>query len=200
VNFHTMINVPNFNSIQMKKKLLLFTIVLISSFFNQVFGQGIYFKGCVNQDLTPGYTLSADGSVTDDEITRSIFKSALGDYGELITIKWNVSSNQWEILHNAFDPDDEAYNELLYYSSVATYPNPPNLSIGDWVNASGSGCDPLNTTNGSQLSGDVADTLPGININPTLTGLPSELTITEDAPPAVPPSEFDISSVVIEDP
>src|SRR5690606_38363132 len=50
------------------------------------------------------------------------------------------------------------------------------------------------------LSGDVADTLPGININPTLTGLPSELTITEDAPPAVPPSEFDISSVVIEDP
>src|SRR5690606_17488963 len=110
------------------------------------------------------------------------------------------SSNQWEILHNAFDPDDEAYNELLYYSSVATYPNPPNLSIGDWANASGSGCDPLNTTNGLQLSGDVADTLPGININPTLTGLPSELTITEDAPPAVPPSEFDISSVVIEDP
>lgn len=186
--------------ILMKNKLLLFTIVLCSSFFNQVFGQSIYFEGCLNQDLTPGYTLSADGSIIDDGITRNIFKSVLGNYEELITIKWDASSDQWEIFHNAFDPDDEAYNELMYYSSVATYPNPPNIAIGNWTKIDEFGCDPLDATPG-ELSGDVADTLPGINIDPTVTGLPSELTITEDAPPFVPPdnSEFNIVSAHVDD-
>lgn len=182
----------------MKNKLLLFTILLCSSFFNQTFGQDIHFKGCVNEDLTPSYTLSADGNVTDDEITRTTYKSDYGNYGEVITIKWNVTSDRWEIFHNDFDPNNEKFNDLLYFSSVATYPNPPNITIGNWANGNVYNCDPLDATHG-ELSGDVADTPPGINIDPTVTGLPSELTITEDAPPFVPPSGFDISSAVVGD-
>ena len=186
----------------MKNKLLLFfTIALCSGFLYQGFGQDITFVGCTNEGLgSDGYRLSPYGSTTDEGITRTTYRSEPNSqaYFEVIIIRWNSILDRWEILHNAFDPNVEASNELIYFSSVATYPNPPNIAIGNWTNSfEYYPCDPLDATHG-ELSGDVADTAPEINIDPTVTGLPAEITITED-PPLIDIYEFDISSTQIDD-
>lgn len=182
----------------MKKFLLLFIVVICSSFLSKAFGQSIHFEGCVNVGLSDsGYTLNPDGSITDDGITRTTYESAPNSQGyfEVIIIRWNATLDRWEIFHNADDPDNETANELLYFSSVATFPNPPNIAIGNWTNDFEEyACDPLDASHG-ELSGDVADTPPGINVDPTLTGLPAEVTVEEDALTDV----FDISSVMIND-
>src|SRR5690606_36657461 len=118
------------------------------------------------------YLLTEKGSFIDDGITRNTYKSdpGDGDYGEIMMIQWNDVLDRWEILHNAFDPNVDDSNELLYYSSVATYPYPPNIAIGNWTNSfEYYSCDPLDATHG-ELYGDVADTATGINIALSLTG------------------------------
>lgn len=180
----------------MKNKLLLFfTIALCLGFLYQGFGQNITFEGCENVDLSSSYSLTETGSITDDGIVRNSYRSdpEEGNYGEAIIIEWNATEDRWEILHNAFQIDDDTFNELLYFSLTDTYPNPPNITIGSWIAEGEYDCGPI-----AQLSGDVADTPPGTNIDPTVTGLPAEITITEDPSP-IDSYEFDISSTQIDD-
>src|SRR5690606_1215703 len=77
-------------------------------------------------------------------------------------------------------------NELQYYSSNATFPNPPNISIGNWITVGEFACDPM-----VQLTGDVA----GINSDPTVTGLPLSITVDEDSNE----EPLGISSTLIDD-
>lgn len=177
--------------------LLLLSIFIISSTISNKAIAQIIFSGCVDEGLTPSYTLNETGSITDDGIVRTVFESnpAGGNYGEVIIIKWDPTEDRWNILHNSFDGGDGLNNELLYSSAVATYPNPPNIAIGNWTNLGADhDCDPM-----SVLTGDVEVAPPGINIDPTLTGLPTEITITEDAQVANPISEFDISDANVDD-
>ncbi|MGS2741045.1 Ig-like domain-containing protein [Sinomicrobium sp. M5D2P17] len=165
----------------MKKFLLRSFLLLGLSGLPQLSAQSITFTGCENQDFISGYTLSASGNITDAGIDRTVYKSnpAQGSFGELIIIKWNATADRWEILFNSFDGDDGPNNELLYTSTVATHPNPPNIAIGNWTNADEYGCDPLDATHG-ELSGDVADTPPTtVNTAPVVTA-PSAPGVTED--------------------
>ncbi|RNL87921.1 hypothetical protein ED312_09325, partial [Sinomicrobium pectinilyticum] len=166
----------------MKKFLLRSFLLLGLSGLPQLSAQSITFTGCENQGFISGYTLSASGNITDAGIDRTVYKSnpAQGSFGELIIIKWNATADRWEILFNSFDGDDGPNNELLYTSTVATYPNPPNIAIGNWTNADTYGCDPLDATHG-ELSGDVADTPPDLPPGISVSGLPTVLTFEEDA-------------------
>ncbi|MGS2762863.1 MBG domain-containing protein, partial [Sinomicrobium sp. M5D2P9] len=150
------------------KKFLLYSFLFGLSSFSQVFGQNITYHGCLNAGFSSEYTLNASGNITDDGINRTIYKSDpnQGDFGELIIIKWNAASDRWEIYFNAVDGDDGPNNELLYSSTVATHPNPPNIAIGNWTNQDGYNCDPLDAVHG-ELSGAVEDTAP--NFPPVIT-------------------------------
>ena len=173
----------------MKNKLLLFFIItLFSGFHSQGFGQDITMIVCQNANFSSSYSLTASGTITDDGISRTTYMSDpnVGDFGDMIIIKWNTTLDQWEILFNNFDGGDGPANELQYYSSNATFPNPPNISIGNWITVGEFACDPM-----VQLTGDVA----GINSDPTVTGLPLSITVDEDSNE----EPLGISSTLIED-
>src|SRR5690606_791601 len=71
-----------------------------------------------------------------------------------VYMKWNIENQRWEIFFNSYDGD-----EVLYISTVATYTNPPDESIGNLTAAEADvnfwGCNSV-----VDLAGDVATTLP----------------------------------------
>ncbi|MEH6305676.1 Ig-like domain-containing protein [Olivibacter sp. CPCC 100613] len=166
-----------------KKRLLLLVFTLSMGSFTPVAGQRITYGGCVEAGgFRPTYELNQYSTINDDGIVRNSFKSnpINGNFGELIIIKWDANANKWMIFFNSFDGDDGPNNQPLYSSSVATYPNPPNLIIGNWTKVDAYGCTPLDAANGV-LSGDVMDTEPNpSNTAPTATV--DVISVTEDIP------------------
>lgn len=108
---------------------------------------------------TPTIDLEGDFAVCGDNsnITRKTLTRGSGSGSPLryayanmfdYTITWNAALSRWE-----------AYNvnghEVTFVSSVASYPNPPNLSFGNWASTDGCGCGILYALSGTGVQGGI---------------------------------------------
>lgn len=126
----------------------------------------ITFNGCpdnlkTSEDNSTNYTLNNTGTITDSGVVRNTYESS--GYPNCpsgvcnVRIIWNTVNTRWEI---QLDPgnDPANYEFTLYYNTTAAYPNPPDLTLGTWVentaDTSNSCGGTLTSANGI-LSGDV---------------------------------------------
>ncbi|PKH50241.1 hypothetical protein CXF68_05795 [Tenacibaculum sp. Bg11-29] len=124
-------------------KLAAVLILLFITHFS--YGQ-ITYVGCSNTFLTKqSTTVGADGH------TRNTYVN--GD----VKIIWNVGQARWEIIK------DFPFIPTAFYNDTASYPNPPDLTLGNWVKT-GNICGALLTT----LTGDVQSTIVWSDITPPL--------------------------------
>ena len=98
-------------------------------------------------------------------------------------IAFNAVEGRWEILADDGDGDFTT-SYVLYYNSSASTPNPPDLTLGTWVENSAATLDLCNAV--EVLTGDVQATLSRTNEAPVATA-PSSITgVEEDVPYALP--------------
>lgn len=156
-----------------------YTLVIVLIALLQCTYAQITFRGCVGVMGAQDFILTATGTNTDDGITRNIYESTPLNFAQScpsgvceMQIIWNTTADRWEM---KFDndgpintPDYTTAN--LYYSTAATYPNPPDISFGNWQNA-GFCPDGITTmsgdvNDGATLGVDVFETEPQIRIYP----------------------------------
>ena len=118
-----------------------------------------YGQGNINV-LDAGPTCIAD--VFDNTATldggspqRYVFEDLLPNANVYAQIKWNNSTLRWEL---RFDfrfgtSSDGDYEELVYSSTYASAPNPPNLTVGNWINETGGACGNLTQFDGAGTHG-----------------------------------------------
>ena len=114
------------------KKLLFF--VLLSSVMN---AQTITFKGCIPLFDDQNFVFSKTGTDTSG---RNIYVTTPLDPGQDCSglgtcefkFQWNSSTSKWEFLADSGNGD--FVNPFLIYSNTSSSaPNPPDLSLGTWV-------------------------------------------------------------------
>lgn len=114
------------------KKLLFF--VLLSSMMN---AQTITFKGCIPLFDDQNFVFSKTGTDTSG---RNIYMTTPLDPGQDCSglgtcefkFQWNSSTSKWEFLADSGNGD--FVNPFLIYSNTSSSaPNPPDLSLGTWV-------------------------------------------------------------------
>ena len=114
------------------KKLLFF--VLLSSMMN---AQTITFKGCIPLFDDQNFVFSKTGTDTSG---RNIYVTTPLDPGQDCSglgtcefkFQWNSSTSKWEFLADSGNGD--FVNPFLIYSNTSSSaPNPPDLSLGTWV-------------------------------------------------------------------
>ena len=136
------------------KKLLFF--VLLSSMMN---AQSITFKGCIPLFDDQNFVFSKTGT---DATGRNIYITTPVDGQDCsglgtceFKFQWNSSTSKWEFLADSGNGD--FVNPFLIYSNTSSSaPNPPDLSLGTWVE------------NIAETSGDCGGNLSSSNA--TLTG------------------------------
>ena len=137
------------------KKLLFF--VLLSSMMN---AQNITFKGCIPLFDDQNFVFSKTGTDTSG---RNIYVTTPLDPSQDCSglgtcefkFQWNSSTSKWEFLADSGNGD--FVNPFLIYSNTSSSaPNPPDLSLGTWVE------------NIAETSGDCGGNLSSSNA--TLTG------------------------------
>lgn len=142
----------------MKKYLLL--VILLTMSLN-TYSQ-ITLKGCFAALSNQDFTLIETGTVDDSGIIRNTFESSPADFTQScnsgvceVRLIWNITNSRWEIQLDNDGPltTPDYTTGILYYNSEASYPNPPDLSLGTWVDNLGGTCG----GNGSiaTLTGDV---------------------------------------------
>lgn len=141
------------------------SILVCISFSCTIFGQ-ILFEGCTN--LITGdfpFTLNFIGTTNDGGTIRNSYQAPPSSCSAGVcpfNISWNTNLDRWELSLPG--------TAVLYYNSTASFPNPPDLSLGTWV--SEAGCSPI-----SNLMGDVQSgiTVPvqfiSLNADMTTNGL-----------------------------
>ena len=113
------------------KKLLFF--VLLSSVMN---AQSITFKGCIPLFDDQNFVFSKTGT---DATGRNIYITTPVDGQDCsglgtceFKFQWNSSTSKWEFLADSGNGD--FVNPFLIYSNTSSSaPNPPDLSLGTWV-------------------------------------------------------------------
>lgn len=114
------------------KKLLFF--VLLSSVMN---AQTITFKGCIPLFDDQNFVFNKTGTDTSG---RNIYVTTPLDPGQDCSglgtcefkFQWNSSTSKWEFLADSGNGD--FVNPFLIYSNTSSSaPNPPDLSLGTWV-------------------------------------------------------------------
>ena len=113
------------------KKLLFF--VLLSSMMN---AQTITFKGCIPLFDDQNFVFSKIGT---DATGRNIYITTPVDGQDCsglgtceFKFQWNSSTSKWEFLADRGDGDFINPN-LIYSNTSSSAPNPPDLSLGTWV-------------------------------------------------------------------
>ena len=113
------------------KKLLFF--VLLSSVMN---AQTITFKGCIPLFDDQNFVFSKTGT---DATGRNIYITTPVDGQDCsglgtceFKFQWNSSTSKWEFLADRGDGDFVNPN-LIYSNASSSAPNPPDLSLGTWV-------------------------------------------------------------------
>ena len=113
------------------KKLLFF--VLLSSMMN---AQNITFKGCIplfdDQNFVFNKT-ATDATGRNIYITTPVDGQDCSGLGTCeFKFQWNSSTSKWEFLADRGDGDFVNPN-LIYSNASSSAPNPPDLSLGTWV-------------------------------------------------------------------
>ena len=129
------------------------------------YSQTIVFNACHSLIENQDYTFNQK---TVDLTGRNIFETSPIDdnspcsgFGNCeFQIAWNQTKNRWEIY--ADDGNGTfSNNYVLYYNTEASTPNPPDLTLGNWVEETSvteSLCGSINS-----LTGDVQGSVLGIN-------------------------------------
>ncbi|MFT5646078.1 MAG: hypothetical protein ACI976_000756 [Aureispira sp.] len=111
-------------------KQILFTLLLLCSFWNYGMGQ-IQYTGC-NGAIAAGYPITLNLAGNDG--TRNFYINTLpGTPCSAGTCAFRViwTGSRWEI---QLSTDGGAtYPSILYVNTAASLPNPPDLSLGTWV-------------------------------------------------------------------
>jgi hypothetical protein len=158
-------------------KQILFTISLLCSFLNYGIGQ-INFQGCPAEFGATTYVLVPIGTTNDGGTIRNTYDTSPIDGAQACNglgfgfcefrIIWDVANNQW-----LFQITDGASFFTIYTNTSPSAPNPPDLTLGTWVeNGANTGgtCGGNLTTGNSTLSGDVQGTVGGGAPEINLTG------------------------------
>ena len=113
------------------KKLLFF--VLLSSVMN---AQSITFKGCIPLFDDQNFVFNKTGTDTSGRniyITTPVDGQDCSGLGTCeFMFQWNSSTSKWEFLADRGDGDFINPN-LIYSNTSSSAPNPPDLSLGTWV-------------------------------------------------------------------
>lgn len=121
----------------------IFTILLSLVFSVGLFGQ-ISYNGCSNLITGPSpYTLSMTGTTSDDGTIRNSYAAppvSCSAGACHFTMTWNIGAQRWELSLPGVG--------VLHYNTSPSAPNPPDLTLGTWVNEQA--CSDITT-----LSGDV---------------------------------------------
>ncbi|MFK7924947.1 MAG: T9SS type A sorting domain-containing protein [Bacteroidia bacterium] len=138
-------------------------LLILCSLSAKSFSQ-VNMQGCQNEWGTTTYVLNNTGTVNDAGTIRNTYEttpidalqSCLGfgfGYCEM-RIRWSISNVRWEVDLN--DGGGSFFN--IYFNTSASVPNPPNLSLGSWVEntaITGNSC----TTGLTIMSGDVQNSI-----------------------------------------
>ncbi len=139
----------------------IFSVVLCGNSFSQITFRGCTTNGLGNQD----YTLSNTGTTNDGGTVRNTFESTPSDFGQgcpagvcEIRMIWNISASRWEVQLDNDGPvgTPDYTTSPLYFNTTASFPNPPDLTLGTWADASGGAC-PIGEL--VTLSGDVQSSI-----------------------------------------
>lgn len=131
----------------------------------------ITLRACNNALSAQDFILTNTGTVDDGGIIRNTFESAPADFAQScnsgtceVRLIWSIANSRWEIqLDNDGPLSNPDYTTgILYYNDEASYPNPPDLTLGTWVDNLGGTCggDGSFTT----LTGDVQSS-PTLSVN-----------------------------------
>ena len=121
---------------------------------------------CTNILGTCPLALNLSGTVEDGGITRNTYSSSPPDFdvncgGSFIEsiVIWDDVQDRWEIRWDA-DGAPLTYSLDMFYSTVATEPNPPDENLGNWqldTDGAGFAC---NTTGFTLNGSGTQSTLP----------------------------------------
>lgn len=139
-------------------KLYLSILFLLTAIFN--LNAQITLNGCAPVINAQNYQLFNTGTINDGVTIRNTYESTPTDFSQScnagvceLRIIWNTSTSRWEIQLDNDGPlgTPDYSTAVLYHNSTASTPNPPDLSLGTWIDTSG-----FCNGNGSlTLTGDV---------------------------------------------
>ncbi|MEO0472028.1 MAG: T9SS type A sorting domain-containing protein [Bacteroidota bacterium] len=120
-------------------------------------------QGCQSEWGTTTYVLNNTGTITDGGIIRNTTETTPIDGAQAclgfgfgfceMRIRWSTANSRWEV-----DLTDGASFFNMYYNTSASRPNPPDLTLGSWVEntaITGSSCG----TGLTIMSGDVQNSV-----------------------------------------
>ena len=145
------------------KRIVTFLVVILTS---QLYSQTITFNGCnyllENQNYI--FNLGAvDGTGRNTYSTTPIDGAQhCGGIGTCeFRIIWSVANSRWEFMADSGNGGFSATN-TLYYNTSASVPNPPSLTLGNWIEnipTTNSLCGGNLTSGNSTLTGNVQNVL-----------------------------------------
>jgi len=118
----------------------------------------ITFKGCTGILGDQDFYLSNTGTTDDSGNIRNTYETQPSDFTQScpagvceLRIIWNTSLDRWEIqLDNDGPLNTPDYTTaVMYYNTTPSLPNPPDLTLGSWVNAEGYCPETITTLTGS---------------------------------------------------
>lgn len=148
----------------MKKLFLLLSV--IASF--TVNAQTVTFNGCHALFENQDYVFNME---TTDASGRNVYSTspvdgnqACGGLGTCeFKILWSAANSRWEFIADSGN-GDFVNPFLIYYNTSASTPNPPDLTLGTWVentSDTNSNCGGNLTSGNASLSGSVQSTVLG---------------------------------------
>lgn len=149
----------------MKKIIILIAVLTTAIGFSQ-----ITLRGCNAALSDQDYTLTQTNTTVDAGVIRNTFESLPADFTQScnagvceVRIIWSIDNQRWEIQLDNDGPitTPDYTTGILYYNTTASYPNPPDLTLGTWVDNLGLACGGDNSI--SKLLGDVQSTVLSIN-------------------------------------
>ena len=127
------------------KKLTVLVVVLIS----YIGHSQITFKGCNAALSNQDYILTQTNTIDDAGTLRNTYESSPADFTQScnagvceVRIIWSITNQRWEIQLDNDGPltTPDYTTGVLYYNTEASYPNPPDLTLGTWVDNLGGSC------------------------------------------------------------
>lgn len=122
----------------MKKNILL-VILLTISFYTY---SQITLRGCNAALSDQDFVLVQTGTIDDAGIIRNTFESSPADFTQScnsgvceVRIIWSIANARWEIQLDNDGPITipEYTTGTIYYNEESSFPNPPDLTFGTWI-------------------------------------------------------------------
>lgn len=133
----------------MKKIKILPFLLLLFVFVYNTEAQTITFRGCTTNIGIQDYILSKTGTTNDGGTIRNTYEATPNDFAQgcplgacEVRIIWNIGAARWEIQLDNDGPilNPDYTTAVLYFNTSASVPNPPDLTLGTWVDGFGGSC------------------------------------------------------------